>query len=66
MDFSKYVVEGQMNIYDFLTTDRREIRVTKPIRTIELFAGYGSQAMFSQLGIPGVKKWNEIHSEEVI
>ena len=32
----------QMNIFDMI---REPIRITKPIRLIELFAGYGSQAM---------------------
>lgn len=31
-----------MNIFDYL---REPISITKPIRLIELFAGYGSQAM---------------------
>ena len=33
---------SQMNIFDYL---REPISITKPIRLIELFAGYGSQAM---------------------
>ena len=33
---------GQMSIFDMI---REPIRITKPIRLIELFAGYGSQAM---------------------
>ena len=33
---------NQMSIFDFT---REPIRITKPIRLIELFAGYGSQAM---------------------
>ena len=32
----------QMSLFDFT---REPIRITKPIRLIELFAGYGSQAM---------------------
>lgn len=32
----------QMSIFDMI---REPIRITKPIRLIELFAGYGSQAM---------------------
>lgn len=32
----------QMSIFDII---REPIRITKPIRLIELFAGYGSQAM---------------------
>lgn len=32
----------QMNLFDYL---REPISITKPIRLIELFAGYGSQAM---------------------
>ena len=34
--------ENQMNIFDYL---KSPITITKPIRLIELFAGYGSQAM---------------------
>ena len=33
---------NQMSIFDMI---REPIRITKPIRLIELFAGYGSQAM---------------------
>lgn len=33
---------NQMNIFDLI---REPIQITKPIRLIELFAGYGSQAM---------------------
>lgn len=32
----------QISIFDYV---REDIKVTKPIRLIELFAGYGSQAM---------------------
>jgi hypothetical protein len=32
----------QISIFDMI---REPIRITKPIRLIELFAGYGSQAM---------------------
>ena len=34
--------ENQMDIFDYL---KRPVTITKPIRLIELFAGYGSQAM---------------------
>lgn len=37
-----YECTGQMNIFDLVS---QPIRITKPIRLIELFAGYGSQAM---------------------
>lgn len=33
---------NQMNIFDII---RKPVQITKPIRLIELFAGYGSQAM---------------------
>lgn len=42
MDFEKYSCDNQMSIFDYI---REPIRITKPIRLIELFAGYGSQAM---------------------
>lgn len=42
MDFEKYSCDNQMSIFDFT---REPISITKPIRLIELFAGYGSQAM---------------------
>lgn len=42
MDFEKYSCDNQMHIFDYI---REPIRITKPIRLIELFAGYGSQAM---------------------
>lgn len=32
----------QLSLFD---TDKETIKITKPIRLIELFAGYGSQAM---------------------
>lgn len=35
-------LNNQMSIFDFM---REPISITKPIRLIELFAGYGSQAM---------------------
>lgn len=35
-------LNNQMSIFDFT---REPISITKPIRLIELFAGYGSQAM---------------------
>lgn len=33
---------NQINIFDIM---RQPVQITKPIRLIELFAGYGSQAM---------------------
>lgn len=42
MDFEKYSCDNQMSIFDYI---REPIKITKPIRLIELFAGYGSQAM---------------------
>lgn len=37
-----YECTGQMSIFDLTG---QPVRITKPIRLIELFAGYGSQAM---------------------
>lgn len=42
MDFEKYSCDNQMSIFDYI---REPIKITKPIRLIELFAGYGSQTM---------------------
>lgn len=42
MDFDNYSCDNQMSLFDFI---REPISITKPIRLIELFAGYGSQAM---------------------
>jgi DNA (cytosine-5)-methyltransferase 1 len=42
MSFENYSCDNQMTIFDFT---RKPISITKPIRLIELFAGYGSQAM---------------------
>lgn len=42
MSFENYSCDNQMTIFD-LTSE--PISITKPIRLIELFAGYGSQAM---------------------
>lgn len=42
MNFDNYSCDNQMSIFDFT---REQISITKPIRLIELFAGYGSQAM---------------------
>lgn len=38
---SDYQCDGQLNILDFIN---RPFEITKPIRMIELFAGYGSQS----------------------
>ena len=35
-------MQGQLDIFDYI---REPISITNPIRLIELFAGYGSQAM---------------------
>ena len=37
-----YEYTGQMSVFDLIG---QPVRITKPIRLIELFAGYGSQAM---------------------
>lgn len=42
MVYNNYFCDGQMNLFDF---SKKPICITKPIRLIELFAGYGSQAM---------------------
>lgn len=42
MNFENYSCDNQMSIFDFT---REPISITKPIRLIELFAGYGSHAM---------------------
>lgn len=42
MNFENYSCDNQMSIFDFT---REPISIAKPIRLIELFAGYGSQAM---------------------
>ena len=42
MNFENYSCDNQMSMFDFT---REPISITKPIRLIELFAGYGSQAM---------------------
>lgn len=39
-----YVVEGQMDIFDFLDDSPKRFKIDKPIRLIELFAGIGAQA----------------------
>ena len=40
LDKFDYECQNQMSIFDMI---REPIRITKPIRLIELFAGYGSQ-----------------------
>lgn len=42
MLFDDYSCDGQISIFDI---ERQPVRITKPIRLIELFSGYGSQAM---------------------
>lgn len=37
--------DGQMNIFDILGSDTPMMTIDKPIRLIEFFAGYGSQAL---------------------
>ena len=64
----------QTNIFDFL---RPEIKISKPIRLIELFGGYGSQAMalkrigarlehwkLSEWEIAADKSYNAIHNDK--
>lgn len=42
MNFDNYSCDNQISLFDFT---REPISITKHIRLIELFAGYGSQAM---------------------
>ena len=42
LDKFNYECPNQISMFDIM---REPIRITKPIRLIELFAGYGSQAM---------------------
>ena len=43
---------AQMKQLSLFDTDKETIKITKPIRLIELFAGYGSQAMaMKRLGV---------------
>ena len=42
LDKYNFECEAQIDIFDLI---RKQISITKPIRLIELFAGYGSQAM---------------------
>lgn len=44
-DKFNYECEDQLNIFDMV---RKPVQITNPIRLIELFAGYGSQAMALQ------------------
>lgn len=37
-------IAGRISIFD-LVSDKHKLKITKPIRLIELFAGIGSQAM---------------------
>jgi len=44
------MIDGQYNIFDMLYPKKK---ITKPIRLIEMFAGYGSQALaLKYLGVP--------------
>lgn len=46
--WDNYECEGQLSLFE-----KQKYKITKPIRLIELFAGYGSQAMaFKRLGVP--------------
>lgn len=42
VSFWCFEMNEQLNLFDYI---RKPISITKPIRLIELFAGYGSQAM---------------------
>ena len=73
-----YKVEGQLSVFDFFNfkdeRQKNKLEIIKPIRLIELFAGYGSQAMaFKRLGVPiehhfvcefdkyAIKSYNAVH-----
>ena len=69
-----YECAGQMNIFDLAS---KPIRIAKPIRLIELFAGYGSQTMalkrigakFEQYRVVefdrfAVKSYNAVHGTD--
>lgn len=44
MNFENYECDNQMTIFDILS-QKVKPKINKPIKLIELFAGYGSQAM---------------------
>lgn len=72
------IFESQLSIFDFLKEKQVDkVLIKKPLRLIELFAGYGSQAMaFKKLGIPiehhfvcefdkyAIKSYNKIHNTD--
>lgn len=48
-----YICEGQISLFDFLNEKKEIFRTDKPIRIIEMFAGYGSQSLaLKELGVP--------------
>lgn len=50
--WNDYECEEQMDIFDFLGEETK-VSITKPIKMIELFSGYGSQSLAMEyLGIP--------------
>ena len=42
--FDNYKCDGQISLFD-LFDEKKPLKITKPIRLIELFGGIGSQAM---------------------
>lgn len=47
-----YECIGQISMFDMFPEEKGNINIDKPIRLIELFAGYGSQAMaLEKLGV---------------
>ena len=69
------MIDGQYNIFDMLYPKKK---ITKPIRLIEMFSGYGSQALaLKYLGVPfehwktcewavkSIQAYKDIHCEDV-
>lgn len=67
----------QLNIFDFIEKSSTPLKITKPVRMIELFAGYGSQSMaLERLGVPfehyraiefdahAMKLYNSVHGTD--
>src|SRR5574344_217536 len=67
-------IKGQLSLFDYLDNS---YKITKPIRLIELFGGYGSQLMalkriradvtpykLSEWNTYATKAWNSIHGTD--
>lgn len=65
---------GEISIFDI---GKEEKRIKKPIRLIEFFAGYGSQALalkylgvpfehhkISEWAVPSIKAYKDLHFED--